>query len=714
MKTINKNCLSILLLSPFCINAKANDDFSQLLSMDISELLNVKVTGVGSLTETRRYKVPAAVTQISSNDIGNSGARSLHELLDIHVPGVQWIRHHWEFSHIGSRGIINDRENKLLIRVNGRVMNEKTHNGAVSERNFPMLKDIEYINVIRGAGSALYGLGAVSMVIDIKTYNAKTKKDNELHLQASAKNQFYSIEGNMSKTFDNNLQAYFYGAVGVINGAEESDAPVIIGTDAVSIATGEFIPRGEPFPVGVDDGLQYDDRAPMKLHLELNNESTNFWLRYTRAGEVEPTDVFFVAAPPVGVGVQPRMQMDNGYQQLTALVEHEYIIDEDLALSGLFSYDAIDMEQISPFSADKASGINYREDEWLLKLGGQWTGLTNSDIYIGTEFSYEIFGLDSLGAGRDKPYSNRLGEMESWSTLTSSLLSEWQWRPHEHLTTFVSARVDKNTYTDVLLSPRASVVWSSNDIDIFKLMLTRSQRMNFAEDNRAGALIGNTKQDPEVLDSIEARYQHIEKTSQYSLSTFYIQLDALSWDNTLKQSILTGEQKQWGLELEFEKRIDNHQLNFSHSYTKLIDFELSTPTSNTLISAKPYGFGDDLNAWSNHTSKVRYSYHLNEQINFNASLRVYWGFPGVSDYWDKYNDDGLTLMDTDWEKGAEEQVFLNVGGNYQINQSIKVAINFYNILGVFDEDYNKRLYYNSYGDYRSESEDVVLSLTATF
>jgi iron complex outermembrane receptor protein len=714
MNLKNYYFLTILLLSCITFNLAADDDFDQLLSMNISELMNVKVTGIGTLTETRRSKVPAAVTQITSNDINNSGARSLHELLDIHVPGVQWIRHHWEFSHIGSRGIINDRENKLLIRVNGRVMNEKTHSGAISERNFPMLNDIEYINVIRGAGSALYGLGAVSMVIDIQTYSAKSKVDNELNLRASAKGEFYSLEGSISKNFDDYLQAYFYGAIGIINGAKESDAPVVLGVDATSVETGQAIPRGESFPVGVKDGMQYDDRAPIKFHLELTTDNTDFWLRYTRAGEVEPTDVFFVAAAPVGFGVQPRMQMDNGYQQFTAVVEHNYNIDEDIKLTGLLSYDFIDVEQISPYATDKTSGVNYREDEWLFKFGSRWTGLPNSDIYLGVEFSHEIFGLNSLGSGRTQPYSSRLGEMESWTTLTSSLLSEWQWRPHEYWTTFISARIDKNTYTDVLLSPRASVVWSNNDIDIFKLMLTRSQRMNFAEDNRASALIGNNRQDPEVLDSVEGRYQHIGKSSQYSLSVFYLQLEALSWDNTLRQSILTGEQKQWGFEFEFDKQIGNHQLSFSHSFTKLIDFELSSPTSNTLISAKPYGFGDDLNAWSNHTSKLRYNYSINEQFTVNASLRIYWGFPGVRDYWDKYNDDGLTLMDPDWEKGAEEQIFLNIGGNYQVNSNIKVALNFYNVLGLVDKDYNKRLYYNSYGDYRSESESAVLSLTAIF
>ncbi|MDP2561386.1 TonB-dependent siderophore receptor [Psychrobium sp. 1_MG-2023] len=704
--------LSLIFFSGYSIADEA--DFEHLFSLDLAQLMSTKVSGVGALTETSRLKTPAAVTHISNDNIQLSGARSLHELLDIYVPGVQWVRHHWEFSHIGARGIISDRENKLLIRVNGRVMNEHTHNGAVSERNFPMLSDIQHINVIRGAGSALYGLGAVSMVIDIQTFNASTHSENKVTLKTAINNQFHSIEGSLSKTFDNDISAYLYAAIAMVDGANDSDAPLVLGTDATSLTTNAAVKRGQPFPVGVNDGAQYDDEAPIKFHLELTKGNSDFWLRYTSAGEVEPTDVFFVAAPPVGVGEQARMQIDNGYQQLTATAKHQYDYQDEIALTFQLSYDTFDYVQLSPFSAKKSENFSFREDEWLIKIGSQWDNIADNSFFIGAEISYERFGLNSLRSGRGKATSDRLGEMTPWSTTTSSLLTEWQWRASPALTTFIGGRLDKNTYTNNLFSPRASLVWSNDDINTYKLMLTRSQRMNFAEDNRASALISSDKQKPEVLDSIEARYEHVESSIQYSLSLFYLQLDALSWDNTLRQSIVTGEQEQWGFEFQFDKVINSHQFSLSHSYTKLIDFELATPDSNTLITAKPYGFGNDLSAWSNHTSKLRYNYVWSDKLNLNASLRAYWGFPGVRDYWDKYNNDGLTLMDADWEKGTEKQLFLNMGAHYILNDNLQLSLNLYNVLGLVDKDYNKRLYYNTYGDYRSEAVSAALSLTAIF
>ncbi|MGA2070399.1 MAG: Plug domain-containing protein [Sedimentisphaerales bacterium] len=67
----------------------------------------------------------AAVTTVTAEQIKASGARSLFELLDIYVPNLQVIRHHWESDHIGLRGIINDRDDKYLLLVNGKVINER-------------------------------------------------------------------------------------------------------------------------------------------------------------------------------------------------------------------------------------------------------------------------------------------------------------------------------------------------------------------------------------------------------------------------------------------------------------------------------------------------------------------------------------------------------------------------------------------------------------
>ena len=76
---------------------------------------------------------------------------SIEQLLEVYVPNMLCLRHNWEASHIGMPGIISDRENKHLFLVNGNVINELTHAGALTERghrdvDLEVLKDLGIIS----------------------------------------------------------------------------------------------------------------------------------------------------------------------------------------------------------------------------------------------------------------------------------------------------------------------------------------------------------------------------------------------------------------------------------------------------------------------------------------------------------------------------------------------------------------------------------------
>lgn len=148
--------------------------------MPLEQLMEIEVESSASLTKTTRRLTPATVTAITQEEIWSSGARYTDELLDIYIPNFQWIRHPWEYNHAGLRDIIFDRDLKYLLLVNGRVMNEHTHYGALSERDLPTMRDIHHIDVIRGPGSSLYGPGAISMVINIVTENAMSFQGSEV------------------------------------------------------------------------------------------------------------------------------------------------------------------------------------------------------------------------------------------------------------------------------------------------------------------------------------------------------------------------------------------------------------------------------------------------------------------------------------------------------------------------------------------------------
>ncbi|MBT1066098.1 TonB-dependent receptor plug domain-containing protein [Bowmanella sp. Y26] len=694
-------CILCFLAAPAVSIAQTQESVAaSLWKMSLAELMQIRVVETGSLTETSRAKIPAAVTRIHQAEIQELGARSLLELLEMTVPGLQVIRHFFDVPHIGLRGITSDREDKVMIRVNGRVMNERTARGAITERDFPLMKDIEHIDVIRGAGSSMYGLGAVATVIDITTFDAFTSNKNSVSIRGGAGMAFYAVDANFSKLFENDIGVYFNAELADVRGADDDDSPLIHGIDAISKATGETIQRGEAFPTISRDGEAFEGKTFVKAHLGIDYKDTKAWLRYTRGGRDSATVFFWQALPPVG-GSEPEEQLSKvGYEQVTATLQQTHTLWDGFSVDWMFSFDQTDVVKIEPNPS--ANIADYGEDEWFSRLVANWRASENSDLAVGLEFAYEEFGL-------------RRQDKAAWYTKTGSVIGEWQWRPHPFWTLFLGGRIDTHTYTDVMYSPRVSMVYSNDDINVFKFLMTKSQRMKTSAQLRDEELQGSSGSRPEVLKSIEARYERTTDEASLGLSAYYIDLDSLGWDQANSRTTLLGTQTQWGLEAEWSIQTGSHRLNISQAYTKLIDFKLLQPNTLTFVTAKPYGFGDDLADWGTHTSKIWYTYFLNEQVSFISTLRAIWGFDGSRDFRDfRVATHRDRFVSPDWEKGYQEQVFLNFGMRYKLKDRFTLAVDLHNVLGVFDKDLNKRSYRDSYGGYRSEAVAVSLGLNIDF
>lgn len=695
------------LITPLISHADSTE-FSQLARLDLSELMSVEVTDVGALTTTTLRKTPAAVTRITANDIQSTQARSLAELLEIHVPGVQLINHHWEVSHLGVRGITSDREDKVMIRVNGHVMNERTHHGAITERFMPMLADIQHIDVIRGAGSSLHGLGAVSMVVDITTHDADTQPQSGLQLSLGAGHKFAGFQGHFSKALSEDAKLFVFGGIADVKGASGSVAPLRFGLDAINKITGQPVAAGEDFATHARYGAQHRGLPAVKLHGQISTPRSDSWLRYTRAGMVNPAEIFFSSAPPIGFGFEPERVSHIGYQQLSGHYQFRHQATPRLRLAAELSAGSTDTERTYAYPRDDD---NHREDEWLAKLTGNWH-LGKHQLALGASYAREKFGIKSPGYGTPKAITARLKETDPWSTNTRSLFAEWQWQASPQLTSFIGGRLDKNTATDSLLSPRAALVWSHTPARVSKLLLTRSQRMNFAEENRLELLEGNDETQPEKLDSLEIRHEFSEGQRQYAISAFYIDLQAIGWDDDADRSVVVGNQQQWGLEFEWQRTFGNTRLQLSHAYTRLIDFELFG--ENTLITASPFGIGNDLADWSNHQSKLILTHTANNRLSLNSSLRLNWGFPGSRHYRDKLVAEDYQWIGPDWEGGYEESAYLNIGAQYRWTPRTTLNLNAYNLLGVVDKNLNKRNFRDSKGSYWVEAPAIVLNLSTRF
>ena len=204
-----------------------------LLSMSIEQLMEVPVTTSGSLTNTSQRKVPAATTTITKDDIQHSGARNLDELLDIYVPNYEYVGH--PVGEPARRSSGHGRRPRPQIPAFSQRTDDEDglRISSLSERDLPMLTDINHIEVIRGPGSAMYGPGAISMVINIVTENANTFQGTEVTGRLGGIEEYYSGEFKYGKKFKDDSGIFLYGGTTDYLGADAEDAPYVSGREDI-------------------------------------------------------------------------------------------------------------------------------------------------------------------------------------------------------------------------------------------------------------------------------------------------------------------------------------------------------------------------------------------------------------------------------------------------------------------------------------------------
>lgn len=721
-----------------------------LFEMSLEDLMNVEISSVASLTGTSMRLQPSAVTTISEEQIRQSGARSIMELLDIYVPNLQWIRNRWEPDNLGLRGIMSDRDDKYLLLVNGKVMNERTHYGVVTEKDMVMLGEIHHIDVIRGPGSALYGPGAVSMVINIVTHSAETFEGTEVSSRAGVGEEFYTLEVKHGEKFEDDDGGWFvFAGIGQYPGANEHNSPIVLAGDLPAHSQYSWWdpawgphPDPGPFPgegyragdnlvtASVpNDGEAHRKERPIKVHLEVTKGNWDFWARFTRGGKQFMWDKQYYTHDPLGwadwntkvwdgtrwLGLNPN---SYGYKQITGYIGYKEDISDKTSVEYAGSYQLTDYVRY----LNNAVSDAYREDEYYLKAMLRHNFNDHHKAAVGFEMSHRELGFGSIGwpnqGFTNSTLNNANGgagvKTSRWGTTLYSALGEYQWNINEQWTTFLGGRYDDHTYSNPMLSPRASLVYTPNEKDVWKFMWSRSVRSNFEEDMRVGALLGQDEGDPEELESFELRYerQH-SKSLDFAVSCYVHWLNLITFSGTAGAPVPVGTQRDWGIELEANYHTEKTQIGISHSFAKLYDFNL-VPGNTTVVSSMGNQYGSDFALWSNHLTKITAHHQIDKQFSIDGSARIYWGFPGMSDYDEYIRSTGNSFTPADWQRSYRGNYYLDLGLQYDHSKDLMFRVDGMNLLGIINKDFNKRNYNGTGEMFRSHSPAVTFSLSYRF
>jgi outer membrane cobalamin receptor len=159
---------AVVILSSFESTAQDLDSLFNLQAYtpesELQKVLNRKVSV--SALELSSRESPSIVTVINRDEIRNSGARDLTDVLRL-VPGFDIMQDLQFVLGLSLRGSWAN-EGKVLVMVDGVPFNELLYQSVAVGNRFPV-DAIERIEIIRGPGSAIYGGSAEYGVINIIT-----------------------------------------------------------------------------------------------------------------------------------------------------------------------------------------------------------------------------------------------------------------------------------------------------------------------------------------------------------------------------------------------------------------------------------------------------------------------------------------------------------------------------------------------------------------
>ncbi|NRB37158.1 MAG: TonB-dependent receptor [Pseudomonadales bacterium] len=180
------------------INKRAIDYFD----LPLHDIFNIQVRSA-SRFEQNIFHAPSAISIIHRGEILRSPAHTIPELLQ-YVVGIDAFTKTYSDMDVAARGRARDETSKMLVMIDGQVVNVVPYMGMQWPTLPISLDDIERIEILRGVGTGVYTATSQVGVIQIytlaaaqrdavklsSTYGEAGTHQNALHLSQQISNNF--------------------------------------------------------------------------------------------------------------------------------------------------------------------------------------------------------------------------------------------------------------------------------------------------------------------------------------------------------------------------------------------------------------------------------------------------------------------------------------------------------------------------------------------
>src|SRR6185503_4474445 len=168
----SRRCAAFAVLTGAAIAPASAQSLGELRNMSIDQLAQIEVRSA-SKREEPLSSAPAALYVITSDDILDSGATTLPEVLRL-APNLNVQQVDASNYSIAARGFNGVQAgNKLLALIDGRSIYTPLGSTVLWNLHYPLLEDVQQIEVISGPGGTLYGPNAVNGVVTVATKSAQ-------------------------------------------------------------------------------------------------------------------------------------------------------------------------------------------------------------------------------------------------------------------------------------------------------------------------------------------------------------------------------------------------------------------------------------------------------------------------------------------------------------------------------------------------------------
>ena len=598
------------------------------LELDFLNSLD-EVSEIATKTKLNIDDTPSFVTVLQSDKLQKLGVNNIFEALDL-VPGVQLKKELTGVPVVVFRGVTQKGEVKLMI--DGVTINNSYRGSIYHFLDLP-IEIVSRIEIVRGAGSILYGSGAISGVINIITKSSDKLTKNFVFSSIGVSKNIGTLISTNIDDFKISLDAYY----------QKDDKTIFVGSNA-SGQTGDSDRHLKDYSVGINisDGyFSFLGRV----------KKSNMGLAYG----------FF---PVLDIN-KDRFDIQNN--SMFTQLSYKNSLNKDNKINILTGYNNYEQKVESEHPSSAIIDTNYKEKTYFSEISLVSTFLENNELVIGARYesSKTLESKWFLNSAYYKPISNPSLQREIYSIYLNN-----NYAISSDFDTSIGFRYDNYSDFEDSYSPSVGLVYRLNNQLKLKALYSHAFRApSWIE------LTSNSNLKAENADSLETGI--IFKYNQNNILRMNFYASSIN-DMIVKDAVTRKYEQDFknefvGAELEYIYLLNNQaEVNFFTSYIKATDNNGNTlaDVANILASTSllyrtdsGFIFGSLLKYISSskrsdddNRNDMDNSFILNQTVSysfkkFTTSLIVkdlfdsgrYYALP-KNEYESDFDDDGRTVM----------------------------------------------------------------------